>query len=242
ILLSKDRWVSHFEQDRDVYFLVFHEMLRAIGINDDNYIISGAINPFPSTRKILTRIGTVFPILGEVSLDKIIPIERIVLEGNGCPRQLGGTFADVDLEKNILNVGLQKFDINLVAITAGRKACNVVIPVNPPIGTRVVVTQMDFSAKAVLHAGTKASISSRASFASTSIAPKSKSIEATESIQGRLLIRSHQSVSSGCSGQSEILRISTAGTLQKPINGQEDLNQLIADQILVSFALEACGK
>src|SRR5690606_31034096 len=34
IKLTSDRWLEHFEGERDVYFLVFHEMLRAVGIDD----------------------------------------------------------------------------------------------------------------------------------------------------------------------------------------------------------------
>src|SRR5690606_11588726 len=56
IVLAGDLWMEHFERERDIYYLVLHELLRAADINDDNYIISGALNPFPQSRRVGTRL------------------------------------------------------------------------------------------------------------------------------------------------------------------------------------------
>lgn len=46
ILLDKASWKEHIDRKRDVHYLVFHEMLRENGVNDDDYRISKALNPF----------------------------------------------------------------------------------------------------------------------------------------------------------------------------------------------------
>lgn len=246
ITLSQDRWMAHFENGRDVYFLVFHEMLRAAGINDDNYVISKDLADFPATRKIVTRVATVYPLLGDIPLNKLIAIDRVQLDGDGCPRQLAGTFADFDLEKNILNVALQRYDLTLIGSSAARKSCTIVIPVNPPVGKKLVVTQLDFSAKVIIGAQTNAAIASDATYARSNIAPFTKSFTATEDTQGRLLARSHQAVSSNCKGTGEILRIRTAASLQKGQAANQKVtsvtsNRLIADGIAISFNIETCN-
>ncbi len=40
VILNSDSWKEHFEKERNIYYLVFHEMLRAAAVNDDNYVIS----------------------------------------------------------------------------------------------------------------------------------------------------------------------------------------------------------
>ena len=244
ITLSKDRWNEHFENDRDVYFLVFHEMLRAVQVNDDNYIISKAISPFPAARRIVTRIASIYPLLGDTSLDKLIAIDRMTLDGDGCPRLLAGTFADFDLEKNVLNVALQRYDLALSDTSSARKSCTIILPVNPPAGKKLTVTQIDFSAKTILSAGTSAAIASDVMYASSLIPAFTKSFTATEDTQGRLLARSHQAVSSNCKGNGELLKIRTAATIQKSQLYVQPIavNRLIADGIGISFAVESCAK
>lgn len=46
IRLDRGAWKEHFDKSRDVYYLVFHEMLREARYNDDDYRISKKINPF----------------------------------------------------------------------------------------------------------------------------------------------------------------------------------------------------
>ncbi len=242
ITLSKDRWINHLENNRDVYFLVFHEMLRAIGVNDDNYIISKSVSPFPATRKIVTRVASIYPLLGEIPLSSMINIDKIQLEGDGCPRQLAGTFANFDLEKNILNVAFQRYDLNLTISSSDRKSCTIAIPVNPPVGKKLTVTQVDFSAKGILSAKTNASISSDATYGSSLIAPFSKTFVAANNTQGRLLARSQLAVSSNCKGSGELLKIRTATSLLRVTGGIATVNRLIADGINISFIVENCSK
>lgn len=244
ITLAKDRWNAHFENDRDVYFLVFHEMLRAVQVNDDNYVISKAVSPFPAARRVVTRIASLYPLLGEIPLSKMIAIDRMQLDGDGCPRQLAGTFADFDLEKNVLNVALQRYDLALSGTTAARKSCTILIPVNPPAGKKLTVTQIDFAAKSILSSGTTAAIASDVTYGASLIPAFTKSFTATEDTRGRLLARSHQAVSSNCKGSAELLKIRTAATMQKSLFLVQPVtvNRLIADGITISFAVESCSK
>lgn len=46
IQLDQLAWKEHLDQNRDVHYLVFHEMLRESRKNDDDYRISKRINPF----------------------------------------------------------------------------------------------------------------------------------------------------------------------------------------------------
>ncbi|MEZ0392698.1 MAG: hypothetical protein ACAH59_10805 [Pseudobdellovibrionaceae bacterium] len=45
IILSESRWDEYVQNGQDVDQLVFHEMLRSAGVNDDNYRISELISP-----------------------------------------------------------------------------------------------------------------------------------------------------------------------------------------------------
>lgn len=47
IRLQEQRWQSYFGLGTDIYYLIFHEMLRCSGVSDDSYVISLKINPFP---------------------------------------------------------------------------------------------------------------------------------------------------------------------------------------------------
>lgn len=239
IILSQDRWAAHLASDRDVYFLVFHEMLRAAGVNDDNYVISKSIQSFPSSRKIITRIGSLYPIVGDMPLDQIIDVRGILVAGSGCSSDVGSTLSDVDLERNILSVAFRRFDVPLIKELSGRKACTVVIPVKAPVGKRLVISQFDFSAKILLSAGAQAGIATDASFGTTGVGVKVKDFRASVPTQGRLFLRSSSAAVSKCDGTGQLLKVRIAGSAQKPASAAE-LNQLIGDSLAVSFAIEDC--
>lgn len=46
IRLDQKRWETFFASGNDIYYLIFHEMLRSAAVNDDGYVISFKINPF----------------------------------------------------------------------------------------------------------------------------------------------------------------------------------------------------
>lgn len=242
IILSKDNWADHFENGRDVYFLVFHEMLRALEINDDNYTISKSIAPFPNSRKIVTRLAAIFPIIGQTPLDQILGIDQILVEGSGCSSKVDGSLTDIDLERNILTLSPRRFDISLRDNLAGQKSCTIVVPYKAPSGKRLVVSQLDFSAKVLMTDSARASIATDAVFGGTSMGAKSKSYVSSGTTQGRLFLRTNTAVASRCDGTSGLLKIRAVGSLQKPVDATGHLNQLIGDAVAVSFVVEDCAR
>lgn len=54
-ILNQKSWDGFFQKEQDVYYLVFHEMLRMLEIDDDDYVISKELHPFPFQYKITTR-------------------------------------------------------------------------------------------------------------------------------------------------------------------------------------------
>ena len=240
IRLSSLRWVDHLAADRDVYFLVLHEMLRAIAVNDDNYVISKAINPFPQGRRIITRINSLFPLLGGAALTDIFDPSAIQLAGDGCPRGLAGTFIDFDSERNDLTLTFNRYDIHLGAgdPSSGRKACSIVIPYKSRPGTRLKIMQMDLSAKAELAAGAQAAISADVAIGSNLGQPKTASIVATVPEQGRLLVRTGGVFETGCDGQAGIISVHSATSAR--ITGVE-ASMLSADRLTLSFVVESCS-
>jgi hypothetical protein len=242
IKLSSIKWMDHFESDRDVYFLVFHEMLRGVGVNDDNYIISKSINPFPQSRRIITRTTSRYPLLGVASLVGVVDPNAIRLEGEGCPAGLAGTYIEFDAERNTLDLTFSRYTLAAGSSlpTAARKACSIVIPYKPTNGSRLKVTQLDFSAKAELQAGAKAAIN--AAITSGSTITKSSSFNAQNAIQGKLMTRFGNVYESDCMGTPGLLSIRTAAALQVDARTAPQFKPslLTADRLSVSIMIERC--
>lgn len=242
IQLSGLKWMDHFEAERDVYFLVFHEMLRASAVNDDNYVISKAIQPFPQSRRIVTRTTSIYPLLGDSSVSSAIDPGSMRLIGPGCPTGLAGTFIDFDSERNQLDITFNRFDLAVGASlpTAARKACSLIIPYKPVRGMRLKVTQMDFTAKAELEGGTKAAI--KADIVSGSAQTKDASIDALTSTRGRLLTRFGSVFESDCNGTGGLLHVVTAASIQAPTPSQNQVRPSVlnADRLSLSFVMERC--
>jgi Domain of unknown function (DUF4360) len=239
ISLSSTRWMNHFEANRDVYFLVFHEMLRAAAVNDDNYVISKKLSPFPQGRRIITRTTTLYPLLGSALLSDVFDPAAIRLIGTGCPTGIAGTFLDFDTERNILDITFNRYDIHVGAEdpTAGRKACSVVIPYNVPAGSRLKVVQMDFSANVELATGAQAAISADIAFGAQQATPKTSSVTATAPLQGRLLVRQSGVYESSCSAQSGLISLHSAATA----SSSSGAGSIAApDRISLSFDVEPC--
>lgn len=244
VVLSKSRWADHFQESRDVYYLVFHEMLRAAGVHDDNYLISGAINPFPASRRVVTRLTSVYPILGEDNLSNIIEASALTVNGSGCVLGRLGTSVEVDMEKNQIELSFR----NNLAQTGGisgrwldRKNCALALPVRVPAGKRLVISQVDMSAKLDATSPATAVIGLEAFLAGTQGSLQTKTLETgSEPVQGRLLLRRNELLSSRC-GESDILRLNTSSRL----HGQEFLsakaNVLEVDRITLSLKLESCA-
>jgi hypothetical protein len=52
--LKRDRWQALLDSGNDIRYLVFHEMLRLSGVNDDNYVISSILFAPPKQPGVLS--------------------------------------------------------------------------------------------------------------------------------------------------------------------------------------------
>lgn len=155
ITLAKNIWLDHFEKERDVYYLVFHEMLRSLGINDDNYVISRSIQPFPGVQRVVTRLNPIYPLIIGDLLQPLVPLRSAKVSGNGCRTlnrgHANGTYLDFDAERNIIEVTPHEFSVTarrpMMTTDAPEKRCEISLPFAPTSNTRIVVAQLDVNAR-----------------------------------------------------------------------------------------------
>jgi hypothetical protein len=207
ILLNAELWLEHFERNRDIYYLVFHEMLRAVSVNDDNYVISKALSPFPKGFAVDSRILADTELLKDEKLDGIVDFAKIMIAGQGCPSNQQGTRIEIDPVNNSLDLIFRNFRVK----TEGSqyKACNFMIPIQIPKSQRLVISQVDISAKINLAANSSASIQSEVFLPGTSGKINRKEFRtASETLQGRTLIRKTDVMTSEC-GENSLLRVRT---------------------------------
>jgi hypothetical protein len=244
IVLSSDAWLQHFEKEYDVYYLVFHEMLRAVGVNDDDYIISKAINPFPTIKRVNTRMTSVYPLLGDDLLKDVIDPAKIGFGGTGCAREdLTATMSDFDEERNLLELRFRKYGVTAVGdVGYARKQCAIIIPVKARAGKRIVITQVDFTAKVALPIDETetgfARISLEAFLPGQTGPVMSKRLIGDAQIPqaGRLLIRKTDAVKSNC-GESTLLRLNTTALV---MNANGDYAVVEPDRVSVYLGVEDC--
>jgi len=244
IILSSDAWLQHFEKEQDVYYLVFHEMLRAVGVNDDDYVISKALNPFPAIKRVNTRLTSVYPLLGDDLLKDVIDPSKIGFGGTGCQRDdLTATMYDFDEERNLLELRFRKYGVTAVGdVGYARKNCAIVIPVKARAGKRIVITQVDFTAKVALPVDETetgfARISLEAFLAGQTGPVLSKRLigNAQVSQAGRLLIRKSDAVKTNC-GESALLRLNSTALV---MNANGDYAVVDPDRISVFLGVEDC--
>lgn len=215
IRLLQETWLDHFEKERDVYYLVFHEMARAAGYNDDNYVISGAINPFPHHKRIATRITPKLPLIEGELIQGMLRMDEAIWEGEACPRASQGTYLDFDPERNILELTPGRFTFDLIKFArpaSRRQACNFAIPIQVPTGKRLRVTQLDVLSTIFLPLRGSAHISVEVFEAGKSSAVLSKTVTPSPNALGRTLMRMSDVFASEC-GSSSLLRLSAVQTI-----------------------------
>lgn len=239
ITLKKEAWLDHFERERDVYSLVFHEMLRSASINDDNYTISQALKPFPREFMIKTRLTSVQPLIKDDLLSPLIDSKNIVFGGPGCLGTESANYVDFDYERNVLELTTKSYTVAAgtgLGLSDSRKACAISIPVAGRPGKRVVFSQLDLEGQVGLPLG--ASVKLRAeTFIPGSTGPVAeKTVEATtEEVKGRTLMRINQMFTPPC-GQSYNLRINTSAQ----IRSSEALAKTRIEKLRASLKLESC--
>ena len=241
ITLNKDRWVSYFENESDVYYLVFHEMLRSVAVDDDGYVVSSKVLPFPATRHVLTRISPTVPLIEEDELAGVVDLAHLAVAGSGCPTTLEGTVADFDLERNLLDISLRRFSLSAGGTsgkTLDRQTCNLAIPVLAPHGKRVVISQIDLSSKLDLGAGAQASFRLESFLAGSTGAVASRTVSATiAGKKGRSLMRSNDRLRSNCGG-SDILRLNSSAVLAA--GSAQNASTLAVSRLVLYLRLESC--
>lgn len=241
IVLQKTRWIDHLEKERDVYYLVFHELLRALVVNDDNYVISKSLLPFPKNLRLNTRINPIYPLVDSERLDKAFLLDQLSVNGSGCPLNQYGTRVDFNRESNQLNISFEEYNLPLVKPTQGlfaRKSCSLAIPIELPANTRLVVTQMDLTANLDLSLNSNLEFGGEVFFAGEQGLRLTQTVSGNDVPQkGRSLLRRNEVLKSACGGKG-IFRTNTYGTLKR--QNSEDIALAALGEFKMSFKLERC--
>lgn len=226
VTLNQEAWLQHFENERDVYYLVFHEMLRSAAVNDDGYIVSKLMNPFPYSRRIATRVTPALPLIKEDLLEGILDLKSVAIAGTGCARQSGQVYMDFDSERNILHVRPTQFRNEVGAQGAlSVRSCQLVVPVAIPGGKRLTISQIDLLGKVDILPGASARLGFEAFLAGSSAPRRYRVLSSKSPLYGRVLTRRTEVLKSKCGGH-EILRLNSSihlfGSGAKPENFQID--------------------
>jgi hypothetical protein len=241
IVLNKTRWMEHFEKERDVYYLVFHELLRAHGTNDDNYALSKALLPFPTSRKISTRITPIYPLIDSERLDRAFQLDRISVHGSGCPQENFRTRVDFDRETNQLEIAFEEYILPLNKESHGlfsRKSCGLAIPITLPENTRLVVTQMDLAAHLDLSANSNLEFGAEVFFAGETNLRLTQTVNGqTVPQKGRSLLRRNEVLKSACGGNG-IFRTNSFATHRRTNTIESSMAAL--SNFKLSFKIEKC--
>lgn len=241
ILLNHDKWLEHFSLDRDIYHLVFHEMLRSAAVNDDNYLISKRIFPFPRERKIKTSLTHLYPLLTGSVKDYLKG--QVGFAGNGCEANKDEHFIDFDSEWNILSLSPQKYVVKSSSQSPlGRKSCLLSLPIELPSSYRLEVTQAEISAKFQTQNDGELKLTLEIFDSKQQGLKFVKQETLHPNTQGRALIRSAQVFKSPC-GYSGNLRVNSSLQLLST-SPNSSTGELIAevDRVKFYFNLISCAK
>jgi hypothetical protein len=241
ILLNQEAWFEHFNRERDIYFLVFHEMLRSIQVNDDDYLISQYLMNFPSKYKISTNVKPALPLIEEQVLDKVFDPATIQLAGTGC-KSTQPNKVEFNFSENVLEVTPQSYFASAGKSSRKRivrKSCVLAAPFKGIPGKRVVISMIDVAGKVSVNPGAKAKIAFEGFTAGNTGTKKSTTIENTtsEDIIGKVIVREGGIYKSDC-GQGSNLRVNTSLYL-KNTDRKEDAHAEV-DKIKIYLALESC--
>jgi hypothetical protein len=235
ITLNSGAWIKYFEKNWDVTYLVVHEMLRSANVNDDNYVISKHLNPFPVKYRISTSMR---PIIDVIDEDKITRGEP-VLGGNGC--SIDGdvnTIIEFDSENSKYEITPRKYSLSSSDSSLDRKNCTLAIPYQVPKGRRLVITQVDMNAIVDLKSGASLRMAQEFFYAGGTGKLVDRVISAgRNSVKGRALLRSANNESSPC-GEDFILRLNTSALLKST----ERRSSANVDSISVYVKVEKCKK
>lgn len=241
IVLNQKKWADHFENERDVYFLVLHEMLRSAAIKDDNYIVSAEIRPFPAAYQVATRAAAAVPLIDSENLEKVLDIKKLVVNGTGCPQDQLQTFVKFDSERNQIVIAPRSMNLNVggtVGRKSDRKSCQLAIPMKAPAQYRLIVSQLDMSSVLNLNKNTSATLKFEVFSSGQANQVFSKVYQAKQTgLSGRALIRENQILATEC-GVDSNLRLNSSAVLTTAAVDKN--SQVSVDEIVLSLKVEKC--
>lgn len=242
IILNSANWLDHFEKERNVYYLVLHEMLRSSAVDDDDFVISKDIVNFPSQFKMSTRLLPLVPMLETDSITELVTLDKITALGTGCSNKTPA-YTELDLTKNVIDITLKSFiAVNSEQRKIDYKSCNVSIPLKLPAGKRLTISLIDLNGEVRPQTADLKSTSTlkfEAFLAGSTGKVNSKAV-ALGSEARTVLFRKTDVITTGC-GTSEILRLNVNNTLISKgtaLNGE--VNQSQVKKISVYLNLEDC--
>lgn len=249
IVLNRNRWLEYSERDSDVYFMVFHEMLRENGINDDNYVISKAMIPFPEKYKLKNILITEKPLLPGDRLDDIINRDAIIFAGTGCPSASLKTFTRFNPTLNEFEIYPNEMSLAVAANSQDmkRKVCSVRIPFSAKSGKKIQITQVDLSGEVELQRNKLVNVNYTTGFTSgsgKSNASQNKQIVSTDKVvDGGFLIRDNKVYESLC-GQTAMLVLNDDIMLKANVKvpAEEKASMARVNKVKLSLKLVGCTK
>lgn len=243
VILNSANWLDHFEKERNVYFIVFHEMLRSLAVNDDDYVISKDLINFPNQFKMSTRLLPLIPMLESDSITELVTLDNVTVQGSGCSAK-EPAYTELDLTKNVIDITLKSFVVsNSEARKVDYKACNLAVPLKLPAGKRLTISLIDVSGE-VRPQSHELQSTSTLRFEGFLAGQKGKVHTKTVALGSEartVLFRKTDVITTGC-GTSEILRLNVNNALaSKGSAAGLEQNQSQIKKISVYLNLEDCN-
>lgn len=242
VILNSASWLDHFEKERNVYFIVFHEMLRSLAVNDDDYVISKDLINFPSQFKMSTRLLPLIPMLESDSITELVSLGNVTVQGSGCSAK-APAYTELDLTKNVIDITLKSFVVsNSEARKVDYKACNLAVPLQLPAGKRLTISLIDVAGEVRPQSADLLSTSTLR-FEGFLAGQKGKVQTKTVALGSEartVLFRKTDVITTGC-GTSEILRLNVNNALSSKGHAPGlEQNQSQIKKISVYLNLEDC--
>ncbi len=240
IKLNKTSWTQHLNSDLDIYFLVFHEMLRENGINDDNYMISAKISPFPEAYRLKKGLASAKELIAADRLSDTINKDEITFAGSGCPSTSHLTFSRFDSTSNQFEIFPKEMSVVVESKgrTLDRKSCQLAIPYKAAKGKKVIITQVDLAGEVESQVQTSVDLTFEAFAAGSQGKIQTKTI--VDSQSGGFLFRENTAFASDCGGEG-ILRLNSAALAREVSNGANEKPTFAkVNKITVSFKIATC--
>lgn len=242
VILNGANWLDHFEKERNVYYLVFHEMLRSLGVDDDDFVISKAIMNFPNQFKMSTRLLPLIPLLDSDSIVKLVTLDKMTTAGSGCSAE-SPSYVELDLTRNVIDITLKSLIVsNSNQRKIDRKACNLALPLKLPAGKRLTISLIDLNGE--IRPQSAALQSTSTIRFEGFLAGQKNQVYTKNMVLGSesrtVLFRKTDVITTGC-GTSEILRLNVNNSLvsKGSIAGLE-INQSQIKKISIYLNLEDC--